>query len=55
MNEEQKAKYGPALFEIIENRKKHNALGGLDVNDYMLWVDDDNEDDWSWVYYPDID
>lgn len=53
LSKEDKAKYGPELFERIEYRKKQGFKSGLNIDDYVLCIDDDG--DWGWIYYPEID
>ena len=52
LSEEDKAKYGPELLELIERRKK-KKLGDDNIEDYLLVKLSDGTK--GWIYYPDID
>lgn len=53
LSEEEKKKYGPELFAIVERRIKLN-IGADKIEDYLL-VELDRDGSKGWIYYPDID
>ena len=54
LNEEEKAKYGPSLFKLLEQRKR-NGLSPLNIDDCLLVFNNDDKTEWGWIYLPDID